>query len=114
MFRGECVASVDEGAQVGVCVCEVEFELMCLWCGCGVASGNVEEVVGGYHVFTMEFSGMFATVYGDGSCFAGFEVDCETIVGEVVVDGGGVFCDCVGKGSVVVSVNKEGNVVNPY
>ena len=42
---------------------------------------NVEEVVGWYHVFAIEFSGVFAPVYGDGGCFAGFEVDCESMGG---------------------------------
>ena len=64
-------------------------------------------------MFAVEVPGVFAPVDGNCCCFAWFEVDCEAVVGKVCVDGGGVTCDGVAERSVVVVVDKEGDVINP-
>ena len=47
-------------------------------------------------MFAVVVPGEFATVDGYGGCFAWFEVDCESVVGKMIVDGGCVFCNGVG------------------
>ena len=46
-------------------------------------------------MFAIVFPGVFAPVYGDGSCFAGFEVDCEAMCGERGVNYFNVMVDAV-------------------